>query len=138
MTFVSNRSVVDLIITRLLDNAMQHAEGCKTSISWQTNASGLELHVDDAGEGIPETERDRIFDRHYRFQSQKHSDTSGTGLGLALVRLYANSVNAKTVCTESPLGGARFTVMFPANPGTQKILPGEAQNNTQPKEGVLA
>jgi len=137
VTFVSNRSVVDLIVTRLLDNALQHAEGCKTSISWQTNASGLELHVDDAGEGIPATERDRIFDRHYRFQSHKQSDTSGTGLGLVLVRLYANSVNAKTLCAESPLGGARFTVLFPVDPGSQAALAGVAQNNTQSKQGTI-
>ena len=113
VTFVSNRSVLDLIITRLLDNAMQHAAGSKTAISWQTTKAGLELHIDDAGDGIPESERDQIFHRHYRFQSHKQSDKSGTGLGLALVRLYANSVNAETLCTDSPLGGARFTVLFP-------------------------
>ncbi len=113
---LSNRSVVNLIVTRLLTNAVQHAAGCRVSISWVATADDIELHVDDAGAGIPESDRDRIFDRHYRFEDHKQSVTSGSGLGLALVRLYANSVKAQTLCADSPLGGARFTVLFPAAP----------------------
>lgn len=113
VTIFSNRSVVNLIVTRLLNNAIQHAAGCRILINWEVTAAGVELHVDDAGNGIPVTDRERIFDRHYRFEDHKQAATSGSGLGLALVRLYANTVSAKTFCVESPLGGARFTVLFP-------------------------
>ena len=119
VTIVSNRSVVNLIVTRLLNNAIQHAAGSRVLINWDITSAGVELHVDDAGRGIPEIDRERIFDRHYRFQDHKQSATSGTGLGLVLVRLYANTVNAKTFCVDSPLGGARFTVLFPAESGKQ-------------------
>ena len=132
----SNRSVVNLIITRLLNNAVQHAAGARVSINWKPVDDMVELHVDDSGPGIAETDREKIFDRHYRFADQQQSLTSGIGLGLALVRLYANSVNAKTYCVDSPLGGARFTVIFPtgqtsesnvsANPGTKLELKGTA------------
>jgi len=122
VTIVSNRSVVNLIVTRLLNNAIQHAEGSKISINWDSTPTGAALHVDDAGPGIPEVERERIFDRHYRFQDHRQAATSGTGLGLALVRLYANTVNAKTSCEESPLGGARFTVLFPVTANKQTEL----------------
>jgi len=122
VTVVSNRSVVNLIVTRLLNNAIRHAAGAMISVNWDVSSEGVELHVDDAGKGVPEADRERIFDRHYRFQD-KQSATSGTGLGLVLVRLYANTVNAKTYCTDSPLGGARFTVLFPATTEKQTKLP---------------
>lgn len=125
----SNRSVLNLIVTRLLNNAIQHADGSGISINWATIANTIELHVDDAGPGIPESDREQIFDRHYRFEDHKKSMTSGTGLGLALVRLYANSVNAKTLCANSPAGGARFTVVFPTTPpaGTKMPVAGTNQ-----------
>lgn len=109
----SNRAVVKIIVSRLLENAVQHANGARISISWEYRSEMVELHVDDAGVGIPESDRDGIFDRHYSLHSHKQSVTSGTGLGLALVKLYANSVKTETLCTDSPLGGARFTVKFP-------------------------
>lgn len=126
---LSNRSVVSLIITRLLSNAMQHAAGASISINWMPVADTVELHVDDAGPGIAETDRERIFDRHYRFADQQQSVAGGTGLGLALVRLYANSVKAQTQCVDSPIGGARFTVVFPAtttSDSTLKVTQGES------------
>jgi len=139
VTIVSNRSVINLILTRLLNNAIRHAPGSRISINWDSTNAGVELHVDDAGEGIPETDRERIFDRHYRFQDHKQSVTSGTGLGLALVRLYANTVKAKTYCVDSPLGGARFTVLFPAGTGRQTEIPKNTENNSAGKnfEGAI-
>ncbi len=130
-TIPSNRSVVNLIITRLLKNAVQHANGAKISIRWESGLKTVELHVDDAGAGIPESERESIFDRHYRLHGHKQSGTSGTGLGLALVRLYANSVGATTLCTGSPLGGARFTVLFPVKQEVGALTDNADTSNTQ-------
>lgn len=128
----SNRSVLILIITRLLNNAIQHAGGSGISIKWEAKADTIELHVDDAGPGIPESDREQIFDRHYRFEDHKKSMTSGTGLGLALVRLYAISVNAQTLCADSPVGGARFTVVFPGTLADGTDLPITVANSNQP------
>ena len=123
ITVYSNRSVLKLIITRLLNNAIQHAAGARISVNWAAVGDVVEIHVDDAGAGIPESDQQRIFDRHYRFEDQKQAEISGTGLGLVLVRLYANSVSAQTLCTDSPIGGARFTVLFPfLSPDEIKLL----------------
>ena len=131
VTIFSNRSVVNLILTRLLNNAIRHAAGSRISINWNSTGAGVELHVDDAGKGIPEIDRERIFDRHYRFQDHKKSTTSGTGLGLALVRLYANTVKAETYCVDSPLGGARFTVVFPVKTNQPPELPANTASNSE-------
>jgi two-component system OmpR family sensor kinase/two-component system sensor histidine kinase QseC len=69
------------------------------------------LQVDDSGAGIPEAERERVFDRFYR---RANVDESGSGLGLAIVRSIADRHGAQVGLAQSPLGGLRVTVRFEA------------------------
>ncbi len=69
------------------------------------------LQVDDAGPGIPLTERERVFDRFYR---RGLADEPGTGLGLAIVRSVAQRHGATVALDDSPLGGLRVTLRFGA------------------------
>jgi len=121
-TICSNRSVIGVIVTQLIQNATQYAPGSRVTIHWQREGDRMLMHVDDSGPGIPDTERERIFERMYRFEDLNQPHSSGSGLGLALVRLYAESADASTRCTESPTGGARFTISFPC------ICPSEADS----------
>lgn len=118
-TVCSNRSVIGIIVAQLVHNACQYAPGSKVSINWQKQDDRILLHVDDSGPGIPEEERERIFERMYRFEDLNQPQSSGSGLGLALVRLYAESVEAFTQCTESPTAGARFSISLPCSCPTQ-------------------
>ncbi len=111
-TVLSNRSVLSLIVSQLLNNAARYAPDSPVKISWINSDENIVLYVDDEGPGIPETEREKIFDRHYRFEDSSQAVSGGSGLGLALVRLYANAVGAQTFCLESPQGGARFAVVL--------------------------
>ena len=70
------------------------------------------LIVDASGPGIPEAERGRVFDRFYR---RDGSNEAGTGLGLAIVRSIAERHQASVELGDSPLGGLRATVKFPAS-----------------------
>ena len=70
------------------------------------------LVVDDSGPGIPEAERSRVF---ARFVRGRHSaGESGSGLGLAIVRVIAERHRAEVALADSPLGGLRVEVRFPA------------------------
>lgn len=119
VTVCCNRSVIGLIIAQLIHNACQYAHGSTVSINWQKQDDRVLMHFDDSGPGIPEEERERIFERMYRFEDLNLPQSSGSGLGLALVRLYAESVEAYTLCTESPTGGARFSISLPCICPTQ-------------------
>ena len=74
-------------------------------------ATGPRLVVDDSGPGIPPEDRERVFDRFYR---RNPGGSEGTGLGLAIVKTVAERHGAQVLLSDSPLGGLRATVSFPA------------------------
>ena len=73
---------------------------------------GVRLTVDDAGSGIAEAERERVFEPFYRPAGRPES-VGGWGLGLALVRLIARRHGGEARCDRAPGGGARFAVDLP-------------------------
>jgi two-component system OmpR family sensor kinase len=102
-----------LLVRNLLDNAVKYTpdEGAvRIDIAQSPNATTLT--VEDTGPGIPINERERVFDRFYR--SAAASATSGSGLGLALVRTLAGRHGASVTLDDAPTGGLRVQVIFPA------------------------
>ena len=69
-------------LTNLVDNAVRHA----TSTVTVEVGEGPMVTVTDDGAGIPETERERVFDRFSRLDEARDRDSGGTGLGLAITR----------------------------------------------------
>ena len=69
--------------------------------------------VDDAGPGVPSTDRSKIFERFSRGVGS--SQRPGSGLGLALVAEHASRLSGSVQVDDRPGGGARFTVSFLAD-----------------------
>ena len=69
----------------LVDNAARHAEE-KMAVSVRENANCVELIVEDDGPGIPEAQRQRVFERFVRLDEARARDAGGSGLGLAIVK----------------------------------------------------
>jgi len=108
-----DRTLLDRILANLLDNALTHAPaGSSVEIRARRAAGGVSICVDDAGRGIPERDRERIFDRFERVAG--HAD-SGHGLGLALARAIAELHGGSLRVSESPAGGARFELWLPSD-----------------------
>ena len=93
-------------LRNLVDNAARHASA---RVALSLSAEGV-LTVDDDGPGIPPAERDRVFDRFVRLDDARARDAGGSGLGLAIVREIVRSHGGIVTASESPLGGARFTI----------------------------
>ena len=105
-----------LLVRNLVDNAVRYSPNgtrIDVSVANESSADGRAavLRVDDAGPGIPEAERARVFDRFYRRAS---SAAEGSGLGLAIVRSVAEAHGANVSLETSPLGGLRVEVRFRA------------------------
>lgn len=101
------------VVTNLLSNAERYGDG-PTAVHLEADDASVRIMVDDAGQGVPEEDRLRIFERFNRAgQAHRRGTGTGVGLGLALVdehvRLHAGSVRVE----DAPGGGARFVVELP-------------------------
>ena len=100
------------VVRNLVDNALRHATG--TVALTVRPGDPVELLVDDDGPGIPEGERERVFDRFHRLDTPRTRDAGGTGLGLAIVRELVVAAGGTVAAEASPAGGARLRVRLPA------------------------
>ncbi len=78
-------------------------------------ALAIRYEVDDAGPGIPDTDREHIFERFARGGYGYRASGSGVGLGLALVAEHVAMHNGRVWAEERPGGGARFVIALPAD-----------------------
>jgi signal transduction histidine kinase len=101
------------LVRNLLENAQRHGGGSPVEARVEPAADGrARLRVDDAGPGVPDAERERIFAPFYRPPGSRESG-SGFGLGLALVRRIARLHGGEARCLARPGGGTRFEVELP-------------------------
>ena len=110
---IANEDALRLLMNNLCDNAMRYtpADG-HIEIRTYIRASKAFIEVCDDGPGVPETERERIFERFYRAEGTK--TIPGTGLGLAIVRRVAE-LHGGTPSLDAGLNGKGvcFRISFP-------------------------
>ncbi|GIF00014.1 PAS domain S-box protein [Paractinoplanes rishiriensis] len=94
------------MLTNLLSNAAKFAGGA-TAIRITADGTRARIEVEDSGPGVPEDFRPRLFDRLSRAQRDAGT-TSGTGLGLHIVRRLTHANRAGIRHEPNPAGGARF------------------------------
>jgi signal transduction histidine kinase len=97
------------VVRNLVDNAVRHAS-TRVAVSLTEHDGSAVLTVDDDGTGVPEDERERVFERFVRLDEARSRDAGGAGLGLAIVRDAVRAHGGDTTVVASPLGGARFVV----------------------------
>jgi signal transduction histidine kinase len=89
ITVSGDRQMLAQLFTNLVENAVNHTPaGTTVRLGLRRTATGFEAEVADNGPGIPEAERDKVFDRFYRLDRSR--TTKGSGLGLALVKAIAS------------------------------------------------
>ena len=97
------------IVYNLCDNAIRYnVPGGSVSIHIEQNR----LTVCDTGIGIPEEDRDRVFERFYRVDKSHSRETGGTGLGLSIVKHAAQYHGASLELESTPGKGTSVTVIF--------------------------
>jgi signal transduction histidine kinase len=114
---VVTASFEDLVraLGNLVDNAVRHAR-TEVTLSWESGAWGTRLTVRDDGNGIPEAERERVFDRFARLDEARDRDSGGSGLGLPITRELLRR-NGARVWLEDARPGVRAVVAF-GKPGS--------------------
>jgi len=103
------------MLRNIVDNALRHARH-SVQIHTTTTRATITITIDDDGPGVPTVDRDRIFDRFVRLDDSRERGTGGSGLGLAITHQIADAHHATITVSDSPHGGARFTVQLPVAP----------------------
>jgi signal transduction histidine kinase len=115
-----NRDGLRVMLNNLVDNALRYIPaGGQVDVAVWPEEDQVVLTVSDTGPGIPEAERERVFDRFYRLAQ---ADIPGSGLGLAIVRQVAESHGGTITLADAPDGGLLITIRLPVN--GQVALPG--------------
>lgn len=103
-------------VTNLLDNAERHAASAVQCTLSQSDGV-VELVVSDDGPGVPEADRERIFERFVRLNEARDRRTGGAGLGLAIVRDLVTRHGGTVDLADRDGGGASFVVRLPTAGG---------------------
>jgi signal transduction histidine kinase len=91
------------LIENLVDNALRYAPaGSAVTVSVKPQGERIELAIVDAGRGIPESERERVFERFHRVPGDS---TRGTGLGLAIVKAIVERHQGTIALADAQPGG---------------------------------
>lgn len=99
-----------LAVDNAIANAVKHGGATRVQLSAVSSRAGVEIAIDDNGSGVPEAERQVVFERFSRGSTASHS---GSGLGLALVAQQAHLHGGTVSLEDSPLGGARLVLRLP-------------------------
>jgi len=119
-------------VTNLLTNAVAYsASETHVSVGTRSRSGFAEIAVTDAGVGIPDTDRQRVFERFYRVDQSRASATGGTGLGLAIVKHIVTNHGGSVEVWSEPGIGSTFTVRIPLAP-----RPDAAQRTSTPDTAV--
>ncbi|MCS9996583.1 sensor histidine kinase [Weissella confusa] len=107
------------LLVILTDNAQKYAgEGADVTISATQTNSSIKLQVSDTGKGVPDADKQRLFDRFYRVDKARSRSTGGHGLGLAIAKWVVQGHRGTIEVLDNQPHGTIFSMTLPKN---QKI-----------------
>jgi signal transduction histidine kinase len=108
-----DNDAVTQIVVNLLDNAIKYARDAEDkaiTIRTRSDDPFVLIEVEDHGPGVPARQRKKIFDAFYRAEAEATRETTGTGLGLALVKKFVEAHNGFVEIINIRPSGAMFRV----------------------------
>ena len=111
----ADRDRVEQVLMNILSNSVKYTPdgGIINVKAYQKDADNIEITIADNGIGIPKEDLARIFERFYRVEKSRTSETGGTGLGLAIAKEIITAHNGN-ITMDSTLGeGTTVTITLP-------------------------
>lgn len=112
VTYSGNEQLLTHVWMNLIDNAIKFTpEGGEVIIRLMASEKNVLVSVEDSGCGIPEEDRQRIFEKFYQAESSHQQE--GNGLGLSLAKRIVDIHQGRISVENRPGGGSKFTVVLP-------------------------
>ena len=109
-----DRGALQQIVLNLLDNAVKYGpDGQRVMLEAELHIDLARVSVEDEGPGIPESDRERVWQRFGRLDRERNSSVAGAGIGLAVVRELTRLHGGRAFVENGKTGGARFVVELP-------------------------
>lgn len=106
--------LLKLLVSNLLENANKYSPREKPiALTLSQHNGNINLEVNDEGEGIPDKEKKKVFEKFYRIGSEQTRKTQGTGLGLYLCKKIVADHNGTIQLKDNQPQGSKFIVQFP-------------------------
>ncbi|HBV39202.1 MAG TPA: two-component system sensor histidine kinase RstB [Erwinia sp.] len=111
---VADTRLMERVLDNLVNNALRYAQQRVRVGLWFDGDTAC-LQVEDDGPGIPQAERERVFEPFVRLDPSRDRATGGCGLGLAIVHSVAQAFGGTVTIDASPLGGASVRFCWPVD-----------------------
>ena len=109
--FKFDRGLIEQVLLNLIHNAINYTpQNSSIVIIASQILNNCVISVSDSGNGIPEIERNKVFEKFYRLP---HTKAGGSGLGLSIVKGFVEAHNGTIKIESSEYGGANFIVSLP-------------------------
>lgn len=108
-TLYTDRSRLTQVLTNLLTNAIKHTKKGYICFGYDVTEQEIRFYVTDTGEGIPDDQLERVFDRFVKLTQW----TNGVGLGLAISKALVTKLGGRIEVTSQQGVGSTFSVIFP-------------------------
>lgn len=109
---ICEQTLAKLVVDNIISNAERYAKTAVV-VSLFHRPEHMVVIIDDDGTGIPHDKRREVFLAFSRLDESRSSSSGGYGLGLSLASHAARNLEWEIVVSDSPLGGARFSVVIP-------------------------
>lgn len=115
----TDKGILDQVLYNLLNNAAVHTSlSSRIEIAAACHIDLLQIEIEDSGHGFRNVNPKDVF---HKFSREKNLETSGSGLGLSIVKGFTEALGGTVELTQSTLGGAKFTLVFPVKTSYLKV-----------------
>ena len=106
-------TLLKLLLSNLLENANKYSPKAKViGLNLSRNSSSINLEVSDEGSGIPDEEKNEVFQKFYRIGNEETRRTQGTGLGLYICQKIVKDHGGEILIKDNQPAGSKFIVQF--------------------------
>jgi signal transduction histidine kinase/CheY-like chemotaxis protein len=112
----SDPVLLERVVRNLVDNAFKYTRAGSVVLAAEHDENSVRITVRDTGPGIPESERERIFEEFYQIGNPERDRAEGLGLGLAIVRRLAQLLGLRVKLKSEPGRGSQFSIRLPRAP----------------------